>query len=145
MTKEETDKINTERIEKLIYHSKASSEKYVYYLLAIDAASVAFSINQSKDLTLTFYQIPLALAVIFWGWSFYSGLMQAAKFERYTDLNVIQLKSKLYGVDFQQKLNSEYEIMPDLMKLYRKNQNTFFAIGAIFFVLWHVLRMYQNC
>lgn len=145
MTQEETDRINEVKIEKLIYHSKAISEKYVYYLLAIDAACVAFSVNQSKDLTLSFSQIPLGLAVVFWGWSFYSGLMQVTKLERHTDLNIIQLKSKMLGVAFQSDLNLEYTEILTLINKYRKGQNVFFAIGSMFFLIWHVLRMYLNC
>jgi hypothetical protein len=149
-TKEDIDKedkirlFNESRLEKLVFAAKAISEKYVYYLLAIDAACVGFSINQSKNLSLTFYHIPLALSIVFWSLSFWYGLNQISKFERQIDLNIIQLKSIIIGAPLSNKDNVELYNIQGKIANDRKRQNLCFAIGVVFFIAWHILNMYLN-
>jgi hypothetical protein len=145
MNDEEKNKFIEARIEKLIFSAKALSEKYVYYLLAIDAACVGFSVNQSKDLRLTYYQIPLGIAIIFWGISFKYGLNQISKFERQTSLNIRKLKLIISNTPFDNQDNVELYNVEEIIARFRKNQNSYFAFGAFFFIIWHVLRMYNNC
>ena len=145
MTDDEIKKINEERVEKLIFAANAISEKYVYYILAVDAACVAFGINQSKDLRLSYYQIPLGFAMIFWCLSFYFGMTQLSKFERLTNLNILKLRFVLFKLNFPQKEDNELNGIGEKVKLYRKRQNVFFAVGALFFMSWHILKMTKNC
>lgn len=113
--------------------------------MAIDAACVAFGINQSKDLRLSYNQIPLSLAMIFWCLSFYFGMTQLSKFERLTDLNILKLKLVLLKLPFPQKEDIELNGIGKKMKLYRKRQNVLFAVGALFFMIWHIFKMAKNC
>jgi len=145
MTDEEKFAIQTDRIEKLVFSSKAISEKYIYYLLAVDAACVGFSINLSKDLTLSLYTIPLGLAVVLWGISFTYGLIQITSFERLTELNIIELKSEIYKTQLTNEQNLEMFRKQDEIKRQRHKQNIYFALGVASFLLWHIWRMYNNC
>jgi hypothetical protein len=54
---------------------RAGQEKYVYFLLAGAGAATAFAVTQTRDLPISWTQIPLAAAVLSWGISFYSGCM----------------------------------------------------------------------
>jgi hypothetical protein len=143
MTDSERNKFYHESIEKLIFSSKATSEKYVYYILAITAASVAFSVNLTKDSSLNIIQIPLGLAILCWANSFYSGLQQIQKFERLADLNIIQLKCSIMKISFTQKQHNELESIQLLQSKYRKNQNMYLILGFIMFIAWHVVKMYN--
>jgi hypothetical protein len=140
----EIEKLNEERIERLIFQNKGLAEKYVYYLLAVDAACVAFAIDQSKSLTLTEVQIPLGLAVYFWGASFIYGLIQIQKFERYITLNVIQLKLAVKKSYMNQEQFRELNSLDDKLGSYRYKQNLLFALGILSFIVWSVLRMHHN-
>jgi hypothetical protein len=50
-----------------------SQDKYTYFLLAAAGAAIGFAITQTQGKPLSWTQLPLALAVIFWGLSFYYG------------------------------------------------------------------------
>ena len=47
--------------------------KYTYFLLAVTASAVAFAVQKTSGLALSYSMIPLGLAVISWGISFYCG------------------------------------------------------------------------
>jgi threonine/homoserine/homoserine lactone efflux protein len=54
---------------------RQQQEKYVYYVLALSVASIAFTIHQTTGLGLHFSQIPAAIAVLSWAGSIYCGLL----------------------------------------------------------------------
>jgi len=133
MDDDEKLKIQGDKIETLIFSLKAISEKYVYYLLAINAACVGFSINLSKDLPLSYYVMPLGIAMLLWGISFSYGLIQISSVERHTELNIKELKAPLYKVQLSVEEHSELYTLQDKIKKYRLKQNQFFCIRSCFF------------
>lgn len=140
----EIEKLNEERIERLIFLNKGLAEKYVYYLLAVDAACVAFAIDQSKSLTLAKTQIPLGLAICFWGASFIYGLNQLQKLERYITLNIIKLKLAIKQAHLTVEQHQELYSLDAMIENYRFKQNWLFAFGVFSFVIWSVIRMHFN-
>jgi len=116
MDDDEKLKIQGDKIETLIFSLKAISEKYVYYLLAINAACVGFSINLSKDLPLSYYVMPLGIAMLLWGISFSYGLIQISSVERHTELNIKELKAPLYKVQLSVEEHSELYTLQDKIK-----------------------------
>lgn len=132
---------------------REKQEKYVYYLIALSVSAIGFSIYKTENKSLTYSQIPLALAVICWCISIYCGL----KFLKY-------VISSLYAN------NGYYEIIkgrhPDIgnhpefikagvkgfkeaielngkaMKIYFKFQGYLFYSGIMFFIFWHIFEMY---
>lgn len=132
---------------------KASREKYIYFLLAMAASAIAFAITQSKVEPVTLRQIPLGLSIISWGLSFVSGL----RFLEYTinitfqNQNYLAFKRELksYPNDnvaellsvFKAKLKETTEKQEAKMKFYGNLQNTSLLAGAVFYVVWHILRM----
>jgi len=53
--------------------SSESQEKYTHFLLATTAAAIAFSVQRTGGLSLSWSQISLAGAVALWGYSFWCG------------------------------------------------------------------------
>jgi hypothetical protein len=132
---------------------REKQEKYIYYLIALSVSAIGFSIYKTENKTLTYSQIPLALAVIFWSISIFCGL----KFLKYIISNlyanndyyeIIKGRHPITGKNpeliqigvegFQEamKINSK------AMKMYFKLQGYLFYSGIILFILWHITEMY---
>src|SRR3954453_10352648 len=47
--------------------------QYIYFLLAIDVSAIGFAVTQTLDKQFAYSQIPLALSVLCWAFSFYNG------------------------------------------------------------------------
>ena len=65
---------------------QASQDKYTYFLLAGAAAAIGFAVQKTEGLLLTFWLIPVGLAIVCWGFSFYYGCR-----------NVVWIQSSLYA------------------------------------------------
>jgi hypothetical protein len=52
---------------------RSSQDKYAYFLLAAAASGIAFAVQKSEGLELTWQLLPVALAVLAWGGSFHCG------------------------------------------------------------------------
>jgi hypothetical protein len=48
-------------------------DKYTYFLLAVTASAVAFAVQKTSGLKITYSLFPLAFAVLLWGVSFFFG------------------------------------------------------------------------
>jgi ABC-type transport system involved in multi-copper enzyme maturation permease subunit len=132
---------------------REKQEKYIYYLIALSVSAIGFSIYKTENQSLTYSQIPLALAVIFWSVSIFCGL----KFLKYVINNLYAnndyfeitkgrhpsignnpdlIKSGIKGFQEAMEINSK------AMKRYFKFQSYLFYFGIILFIVWHVLEMY---
>ena len=52
---------------------QTGQEKYTYFLLAAAGAAIGFAIQKTEGLTLSWWLLPVALATVCWGLSFYFG------------------------------------------------------------------------
>lgn len=124
-------------------------EKYIYFLLASGGAAVAFAITQTTEATLSITKIPLGLAVLCWGLSFYCGCKQLLQTS-----NILQQNYEMLRV--QAGLNPEFPPHPQIITIIRdaigeqikksgqwgRRQFLLLLAGAFFYVVWHVLEMY---
>lgn len=127
--------------------------RYAYFLLAASASAIVLSVNNTAESALSYFQIPLGLAVLCWGLSFFFGCrylnyvgstlfanMALFKVERGTDKRVgnhpemIQTASE--GIREAMESNSEKA------SFYAKGQFRFLITGAIFYLAWHVIGMW---
>ena len=60
---------------------RAAQEKYVYFLLAAVGAAIALVVAQTQGAKVSWSQMPLAVAVLLWGLSFYFGCKHLAYVE----------------------------------------------------------------
>src|SRR6478735_3378267 len=65
---------NEEHLKELRQEHRQQQQKYIYYIIALSVAAIAFSVNQTMVQSLRMEQIPLGFAVLCWGASIYLGL-----------------------------------------------------------------------
>jgi hypothetical protein len=136
------------KLELLRLH-RAASDKYVYFLLAASGAAIAFALNQTNDAALSRSQIPLAVAVLCWGLSFFFGCLQLSESARLTHENYqfIRLQRGEHP-DFP----SDPQLIAEIGKSLRQRveQSGRYAVwqfllliaGALFYMAWHGIEMY---
>jgi hypothetical protein len=123
--------------EKLLYERLHSTHsKYTYFLLLIAASAIALVIKITEADVLSLSLIPLGLALLSWGYSFYCGcqyLINSSDLIR-TNLKGFFTKDseKIKEIDDTMK-----EIQPKLHKYYTR-QFYYILIGAGFFFIWHI-------
>src|SRR5690606_12537380 len=135
--------------EETIKQYREKQEKYIYYLIALDVSSIAFSIYTTKDSSLNIIQIPLAIAVFFWGLSIFYGLrfirvslsslfteylyMETKEDNRFTALNTEYKKNLIDAFrnrnDKDNKLGIRFE----------KIMSYSFYIGILLYITFHIL------
>lgn len=71
---------------------RVSQDKYTYFLLAAAGAAIALAINQTHTSSISCSQIPLGLAVLFWGVSFMLGCYQLEYVSATLYANAVLLK-----------------------------------------------------
>jgi len=126
--------------------------KYTYFLLAIAASAIAFSTQVTKESVFAFSLIPLGLAVLSWGLSFYCGCQNI----RYSNSNTI---ANIELLRVQMGEHPDVQTHPQLMQVasegirsafkantgklcsYNNWQFRFILIGAVFFIVWRLLEM----
>ena len=140
---------DNDRVELSKIYATGESE-YSYFLLAATASAIAFAVQKTSGLRLSYYEIPLAFAVLCWGISFYIGcrcvnLTQGAMFMNITMLelgsvrsgNPEELKGRIKSV------LSQMNGMNEKATVYDRWQFRLLIIGAVLFLVWHVLGMYR--
>jgi len=75
------------RLELLQQH-RTGQQKYDYFLMALAGAAIAFSIQQTANTTLSWPQIFLGTAVIFWGFSVFAGCKRQERIHTLINLNI---------------------------------------------------------
>lgn len=138
---------------RLLYNQiRSAQDKYVYFLLAIAASVIAFTMQITKDSIFSPTLIPLGLAVLFWSLSFYCGCRNI----RYNNSNMLANFSLLQvesGNHPQAGNNTDYieaasEGIRDWMSenqtkivSYGSWQFRFIILGGVAFVIWHLFEM----
>jgi hypothetical protein len=126
-------------------------EKYIYFLLAAAGAAIAFSITQTQAATITFSKMPLGIAVSCWGLSFYCGCKQILQTS-----NILQQNYQMLRV--QSGLHPDFPNHPEVIAMieksleeqsnasgrYGRNQFVLLLSGAVFYIVWHIVEMYQR-
>jgi hypothetical protein len=132
---------------------RTGQDKYAYFLLAIVASAIAFTVNKTIGLKVTYADIPLGLSVIFWGLSFYFGCkyLEWCQTATFSNFNLLQLKK---GVHPQQPLHpleieaaisgvtSALESNSSNAGKYNSFQFKCAIGGALMFLIWHAIKVY---
>jgi hypothetical protein len=135
--------------EKLELHRavRESADKYIYFLLAASGAAIGFALTQTQEATLSKSMILLALAVVFWGLSFYCGCKQLVQTRGFTFLNYELLRVRQgehpeFPREASGLIQDYLEKMSDRLGKWGNWQFRFLITGAVLYVAWHVLEMY---
>jgi hypothetical protein len=129
------------RLENLVFHRFDVQNKYVYYILAIDATCIGFTVNFTKGVLLSYKDLPLGLSVLLWLISFCYGIFQIQNHEMAMQLNIKELSAYVK----QEKVSEDLQIQQKNLSFkgskFRKYQNGTLLLGVICFIIW---RLY-NC
>lgn len=129
---------------------RTAQDKYTYFLLAVTAAATGFSVQRTTGSTLEWSMIPLGLAVLCWGASFYCGCRHLQYVNATIVANLTLLDVEL-GIHPEVPKRSDYvqaaaDVVREVMESdSRKSsrlanaQYRFLVIGAILFIAWHVV------
>lgn len=129
-----------------------SQEKYDYFLMTFAAAAIAFAVHQTSGMALNWFMTILGVAVILWAISFLAGCRR----RQYIGSNLFANMDLLHVQGGSHPLTG---LHPEKIKvacgvIYKNietnsNRASFWAnvqlysfiIGAIIFVVWHVINM----
>lgn len=124
-------------------------QKYVYFLLAAAGAAVGFGITQTQEDTIALSKIPLGIAALCWGLSFYAGCRQLE-----VASGILQQNYQLMRV--QDGLHPEFPNVPVIVAEIQKfveqqaNESGTFGMwqfrllmwGGVSYIAWHILEMW---
>ncbi|MBD1365783.1 hypothetical protein IDJ77_18345 [Mucilaginibacter sp. ZT4R22] len=115
--------ITERRMEALVFSHRDMQDRFVYYLLAINAGCIAFAVNLTKDYKLSTNEVPLGVSVIFWSISFYSGIVQIQNIEVSTQLNIKKLQCYLSNTGVPDWIETKVKETIHKGVIYRSLQN----------------------
>jgi hypothetical protein len=132
---------------------RIAQDKYIYFLLAAAGAGIAFAVNQTQGAKLTWSQLPLACAVAFWTLSFFFGCRHLGYVESTLFANGALLRV-MAGEDPQigmhpQLMAATSEGIRGAINLNSKRAGRFarwqfrcLVLGAVYYLVWHVVEMW---
>lgn len=140
-----------ERIEVYKQHREIQN-KVTYVLMAVAASAIALSLKRTADSGITYFMIPLALAVLFWGLSFFCGyrymVYVGASISFDLKLSILQEGRHPEIADDPLRIAAETQRIRKLMDYSNKKcksvgtwQFRLLIIGALLFISWHVIEM----
>lgn len=106
--------------------------KYIYFMLAMTAASIAYGLSQANEKNLSISIFILFFSLFFWVVSFYSGI-------RYLNLyrdHLIENANCLINNYSFYETNDALDFFNAKMKNYLKFQQIFFIIGVVLYIFW---------
>jgi hypothetical protein len=133
---------------------QARQEKYAYFLLAVAASAVAFAIQKTSGMKLTWWLLPVGGAALSWGASFYCGCrnlhwVQAALGANYNLVSLLrgthsdQPRTPELLTAAQRGVRSALKSNVEQAQFHALWQFRFLIIGALLFVAWHLGEMYR--
>jgi hypothetical protein len=132
---------------------RAAQDKYVYFLLAAAGAAIALAVNQTHGSKLSWSQVPLALAVLLWGFSFFFGCrhlnyVASTLFANAALLRVQAGEHPLAGTH-PQRIAAASEDIREAMdsnsnwaSRYARWQFRALILGAVAYLGWHIYEMW---
>ncbi len=132
---------------------RESQSKYTYFLLAAAGASIGFSLNQTQGLAITWSQLPLGIAILCWGVSFFCG----CRYLEYVSSTLYSNAEMLRIVEGQHPDVGSHPQMVQaasagIRQAMAKNTSTASSLGTIqfralicggcFYIGWHVIEMW---
>jgi hypothetical protein len=135
---------NEQEISKLAELIRTSQLKYIYYVIALNVAGVAFTVQQTIDSSLAMIHIPLAISIICWGAGIIFGFLYINRHENGLFINFNLLQLNMLNTKTP---NIEKELLEKLKEVTKKSKQFYkaalylFYVGSVFFVAYHILNM----
>ena len=131
---------------------RSIQDKYTSFLLAITASAIAFSIQKTDSLKISWSLIPIGFAVLFWCVSFYCGCKNLiwVQVTLYANYALVQLSEGNHpdqpanpAMSQAAKEGAANAMVENASRarFYSIFQYRFLIAGAILFLIWHILEM----
>ena len=145
--------MSNENLREIYRNLQKSQDKYIYFILAATIASIGFTITQTQNIIFSRSLIPLGISILCWGFSFFFGCRNREYYNSILyanfDLLNIQLGNHSVTDSHPQKIQAASE---GIMQAIQKNsdkanrlahlQMATFILGALFYLVWHILEIY---
>lgn len=132
---------------------REQQSKYIYYLIALSVAAIAYTIDKTTGDKVDVKLIPAGIAILCWGISVFSGFKFIEGFisSLSLDNDLFELKkgnSVIAGLNpLKQNIVRE-----EIFRIINKKQKCAsvygnlivwcFFLGIIFFIIWHIWKLY---
>lgn len=145
--------MSNENLREVYRNLHKSQDKYIYFILAATIASIGFTITQTQNIIFSLSLIPLGISILCWGFSFFFGCRNREYYNSILyanyDLLRVQLGDYPETGSHPQKIQAASE---GIMQAIQDNsdranrlghlQMTTFILGALFYLVWHILEIY---
>ena len=129
-----------------------AQNKYVYFHLAVAASAIALAVQKTAGSPLAWSQLPLGLAVLSWAASFFSGCRNRSFFAStiYANLSMVSVQDGSHPDTPQhpelakaacEGIRKAADSNIASMSFWGKAQSRLLVLGAVFFLIWHVMDM----
>lgn len=145
----------TKSIDDLRKAHSTGQEKYTYFLLAAAGAAIGFAVQKTEGQLLSWWLLPVALATVCWGISFYFGCKNLDRVHAAIGANVTLLQLR-QGSHPEQPPHPDHSLAAatgveramersiDRASLFSVWQFRALVGGAILFIAWRVLEMLRS-
>jgi hypothetical protein len=142
----------TNAAETLYQQLRTSQEKYTYFILAAAASCIAFALVKTENQSISWSMLPLAVAVLCWGLSFFLGCRQLlyVNSTTYSNYELIRVQSGRHpevgehagmiaaaSAGIREAINQNSEKINALGVW----QFRMLLVGGILYIAWHILQM----
>ncbi|MBI4472470.1 MAG: hypothetical protein HY646_07360 [Acidobacteria bacterium] len=130
----------------------AKQEKLTYFLLAAAASGIAFAVNKTEGLRISWSLLPVGGATLCWAVSFFFGYKQLERVQiaLQANYNYLRLLLSQNEGDANEQANAmsraqkaQFENI-EKAQFYNKWQFRLLIIGALLFIIWRVLEMIRR-
>ena len=116
--------------------------RFTQFIIAVNGTLIAYSFKliENKELTLTL--IPLGLAILFWGFSFYFGVTSIRKMISTRIVGLFK-ETDLVKNDTRNKelAKEKFQELGNKANRYNRVMYNFLYVGGLFFITWQLLEM----
>jgi hypothetical protein len=132
----------------------AAQDKYTYFLLAAAGAAIAFAVQKTENLPLSWWLLPVAGATLAWAASFYCGCRKLSWVGAAMSANyaLLQLRAgshpkqpphpQLLGAAMKETLSAVTR-NTEKAQFYGLWQFGLVILGAVLFIAWRILEMWR--
>jgi hypothetical protein len=119
---------------------------YAYFIIAFNSTAIGFVFSQTISLKLTLIMLPLAIALVFWILSIVNGIFLIRWLISRFMFNRDHLGDMLTGkIASDDELELGYNNINNHIKDKNRYMYIFMIIAFTCYIIWHVLKMYNNC
>jgi len=148
------DRIMADETTREVYRAlREIQDRHTYFLLAAVGAALGLAVSQTQGKAIAWSQLPLGLAALNWGLSFFCGCRHLAYVGStiYGNADLLQIQAGVHPrvgqhpqmiAAAESGVRSALETNASRANRYGHWQFRLFVAGALFYIAWHVLGMY---